>query len=56
MRKLAVVLFFTQPFSDSLELDCKIHNNIIGSVLYKPPYSRVSIFSNHINKKAYLED
>lgn len=44
MRKLAIVLFFAQPFSDSLESDCKIDNNIIGSVIYKPPYSRVGIF------------
>lgn len=56
MRKLAVVLFFAQPFSDSLELDCKIYNSIIGSVIYKPPYSRAAIFSNHINRRACLED
>lgn len=56
MRELAILLFFVQPFSDSLELDCKIYNNIIGSVIYKPPYSRAGIFSNHINKRAYLRD
>lgn len=56
MRKLAVVLCFEQPFSDSLELDCKIYNNIRDSIIYKTPYSKVDIFSNHINRTAYLED
>lgn len=53
---LAIVLHFRQPFSDSLQLDCKIYNNIIDSIIYKTPSSEVDIFSNHFNIRAFLED
>jgi len=56
MRILAIVLCFEQPFSDSLDLDCKIYNNIIDSIIYKTPSSKVDIFSKYFNRRAYLED
>lgn len=55
MRIHAIVFCFEQPFSDSLELGCKISNNIIDSIIYKTQSSKVGNFSNYFNRRAYLE-
>lgn len=58
MRILAIILHSEWPFSDSLELDCKIYDNVINSIMYfkKKPSSKVGILSICFNVRAYLED